>query len=235
MLAFIHSENVRYAKSRTVEIYNIMYREFPQTSYRTELPGKILRIAMREFLHRGVKSVKMDDIANLLGISKRTLYEIYPNKEELLLECVRLHEEDYDRHMADYGCSENYSVIDIIIEFYKLQIESVTDVSATFFQDLHKYKKVTDFLEQKRSARNRNAKEFFVRGVKEGFFLSDVDFDIVLRIGQESVEYAMRTEMYKCYDMKHLMHNILFLFLRGLCTAEGIERLDAFITENKDN
>lgn len=46
------------------------------------------------------------------------------------------------------------------------------------------------------------------------------------------MEYAMRTEMYKEYDMKHLLHNILFLFLRGVCTAEGIVKLDAFIAEN---
>lgn len=73
-----------------------MYRESSQTNYRIELPEKILNIAMQEFLHRGIKSVKMDDIANLSGISKRTLYEIYSNKEELLLECVRKHEEEYD-------------------------------------------------------------------------------------------------------------------------------------------
>jgi len=52
---------------------------------------------MTEFLHKGVKSVKMDDIANALAISKRTLYEIYSNKEELLLEAVHIHEEEVQR------------------------------------------------------------------------------------------------------------------------------------------
>lgn len=211
-----------------------MYRESSQTNYRIELPEKILNIAMQEFLHRGIKSVKMDDIANLSGISKRTLYEIYSNKEELLLECVRKHEEEYDHHMQEYCNEENRSVIDIIIEFYKFQIEGVSDISPVFFQELHKYHNVVEFFEKKRSQRNINAKEFFVRGVNEGFFRSDVDFDIVLRIGQASMEYAMRTEMYKEYAMKHILHNVLFLLLRGLCTAEGISRLDEFINnENK--
>lgn len=210
-----------------------MYKENPQTNYRIELPGKILNTAMREFMCRGVKAVKMDDIANLLGISKRTLYEIYSNKEELLLECVRMYEEDYDHHMADYGNNPKHSVIDIIIEFYKHQIEGVNDVSPVFFHDLHKYKDVMDFFEKKRLLRNRDAKEFYIRGVKEGFFRSDIDFDIVLRICQESMDFAMRTEMYKEYDMKHVLHNILFLFLRGLCTAEGIAKLDYFIDNSK--
>lgn len=211
-----------------------MYKDYPHTIYRVELSEKILRAAMREFLHRGVKSVKMDDIANILGISKRTLYEIYSNKEELLLECVRTHEEEYDRHMLNYSSDENHSVIDIIIEFYKHQMEDVNDVSPMFFHDLHKYHHVVEFLESKRSLRKRNARDFFIRGVKEGYFRSDIDFDIVLRIGQESMDYAMRTEMYKDYDMKHVFRSLLFLFLRGLCTAEGIARLDAFIAESED-
>lgn len=209
-----------------------MHKDNPQTHYRTELPGKILNTAMREFLHRGVKSVKMDDIANLLGISKRTLYEIYSNKEELLLECVRLQEEENDRHMVEYSNVPNHSVIDIFIEFYKHQIEGVSNVSPAFFQDIHKYKTVMDFYKKKREVRNRDAKSFFLRGVKEGYFRSDVDFDIVLGLCQKSMEYAMRTELYKVYDMKHLLHNILFLFLRGVCTAEGIARLDTFIADN---
>ena len=60
------------------------------TNYRQELRDKILRTAIRLFKQHGVKSVKMDDISNALAISKRTLYEIYDNKEELLLAGVRL-------------------------------------------------------------------------------------------------------------------------------------------------
>ena len=63
-----------------------MYKDNPQTAYKQELKEKILTSSMHEFLIHGVKSVRMDDIANSLGISKRTLYEIYSNKEELLLE-----------------------------------------------------------------------------------------------------------------------------------------------------
>ena len=66
-----------------------MYKGSSQTCYKLELLNRILKAAMTEFLHKGVKSVKMDDIANTLAISKRTLYEIYSNKEELLLEAVR--------------------------------------------------------------------------------------------------------------------------------------------------
>lgn len=92
-----------------------MYKDNPQTAYKQELKEKILTSSMHEFLIHGVKSVRMDDIANSLGISKRTLYEIYSNKEELLLEGVRLKEEEYDRHMTAYSLDSSHTVIDIII------------------------------------------------------------------------------------------------------------------------
>ena len=52
------------------------------------MKDKILDTANSLFNERGVKAVKMDDISNSLSISKRTLYEIYDNKEDLLFECV---------------------------------------------------------------------------------------------------------------------------------------------------
>lgn len=64
-----------------------MKRTRATTEYRKELKGKILEVALCEFKQKGIRAVKMDDIARMLTISKRTLYEIYPNKEELLLEC----------------------------------------------------------------------------------------------------------------------------------------------------
>lgn len=53
-----------------------MYKGSSQTCYKLELRNRILKAAMTEFLHKGVKSVKMDDIANTLAISKRTLCNV---------------------------------------------------------------------------------------------------------------------------------------------------------------
>ena len=91
-----------------------MYKGSSQTCYKMELRNRILKAAMTEFLHKGVKSVKMDDIANTLAISKRTLYEIYSNKEELLLEAVRIHEQEFNDHMVQYSQDKNHNVMDII-------------------------------------------------------------------------------------------------------------------------
>ena len=57
-----------------------------ENEYRKEIKEKILQLATTMFFQHGIRKVKMDDIANYLKISKRTLYELYQNKEDLLYE-----------------------------------------------------------------------------------------------------------------------------------------------------
>lgn len=208
-----------------------MYKGSSQTCYKLELRNRILKAAMTEFLHKGVKSVKMDDIANTLAISKRTLYEIYSNKEELLLEAVRIHEQEFNDHMLQYSLDKNHNVMDIIIEFYKKKLLSIADVSPLFLVELRKYKQVVEYLERMNAERHNNALLFFRRGVKEGFFRSDLNFDIILKTSSASANYAMETQMYKNYSITAIMHNTLFLYLRGICTTKGIKVLDAAIEQ----
>ena len=59
------------------------------SEYRAALKGKILDKALQLFFANGIRAVKMDDIAKSLSISKRTLYELYDNKEILLFECLK--------------------------------------------------------------------------------------------------------------------------------------------------
>lgn len=208
-----------------------MYKGSSQTCYKLELRNRILKAAMTEFLHKGVKSVKMDDIANTLAISKRTLYEIYSNKEELLLEAVRIHEQEFNDHMLQYSLDKSHNVMDIIIEFYKKKLLSIADVSPLFLVELRKYKQVVEYLERMNAERHNNALLFFRRGVKDGFFRSDLNFDIILKTSSASANYAMETQMYKNYSITAIMHNTIFLYLRGICTTKGIKVLDAAIEQ----
>ena len=59
------------------------------SAYRQQLRERIIETSMRAFAAHGIRAVKMDDIARLLGISKRTLYELYENKETVLCEGIR--------------------------------------------------------------------------------------------------------------------------------------------------
>jgi hypothetical protein len=94
-----------------------MERNDTSTLYRQELKGKILATAMLLFEQKGIKCVKMDDIAKELSISKRTLYELYENKEQLLYEGVRhqyMERSEYLRHFALQAKNEMEIVMEAI-------------------------------------------------------------------------------------------------------------------------
>lgn len=207
-----------------------MYKNSSQTNYRQQLREKILQTSMAEFMSKGIRAVKMDDIAASLGISKRTLYEIYSNKEELLLEGVKFQEEQYDAHMMSFEKDPSNNVIDIIIEFYNKQIQWLSGINPLYFSDIQKYSQVVSYFETRDSERKKDKMTFYRRGIKEGVFRDDVDYDVLSRILNASIEYVKRTQMYKEYDFARILNNIILLFIRGVCTYDGIKQFDALLS-----
>lgn len=61
---------------------------------KTVVKEHIVLAAAKSFAQKGVKTVRMDDIAAGLSISKRTLYELFHDKEDLLLDVMKLHREE---------------------------------------------------------------------------------------------------------------------------------------------
>lgn len=203
------------------------------TEYRKELRGRILEVAMQDFIQRGIRAVKMDDIAGSLGISKRTLYEIFPNKESLLLEGIRLKQAMGEEEMAKYVTEKNPNTMDIIMKFYHMQMEELSSLPMTFITEISRYPLVTEFLRKKHQKSEENANRFFQRGVKEGYFRSDVDYELISRLGEGMTQNAIARQLYFQYEPQYIFRNIIFLFLKGFCTQKGLEYIDNTLIENK--
>ena len=196
------------------------------TEHREALREQILKVATREFTTIGVKSVKMDDIARKLKISKRTLYEIYDNKEQLLLESVARRIHEFDATLERFDSSGEKQVIDIILEFYRLQMEELRDMNPVYYEDLHKYPRVMSFLEQVNKEHKAHSKDFFKRGVLEGYFRNDFNYELISLLGNNVMQNVMESKLYNTYSLQDIFRNVVMLFIRGLCTAKGIQELD---------
>ena len=59
-----------------------------ECSSRSSLRDRIIDVALDDFTSQGIRSVTMDEVATKLGISKRTLYEVFADKEALLVDCI---------------------------------------------------------------------------------------------------------------------------------------------------
>lgn len=114
------------------------------TTYRESLRMKILETAMQLFKLKGIKAVRMDDIATEIAISKRTLYEIYSNKEDLLFECLRNENELLTKQLADYALTTENEMA-VIAYFIKLRLKDLGSINPLFFTEMNKYERIMRF------------------------------------------------------------------------------------------
>lgn len=204
------------------------------TAYKKSLKGRILEAAMKAFAQRGVKAVKMDDIAQMLSISKRTLYEIYKDKEELLYQGVVQYDQNNRQYLAAF-VEQASSVMDIIIEFYQRRVVSVGTVNPLFYEDIHKYPKVVEYLNKEREHAYDQFLGFLQRGVREGYFREDVDYELVTQLFNAINTYVMNQHLLSCYPIQQVFANMLLIPLRGFCTKKGLQVIEnsALAGENK--
>ena len=200
-----------------------------QSPYRQKLREQIVAAAMTAFAQKGVKAVKMDDIAQSLGISKRTLYEIYANKELLLYEGIVRAIKEKEAYLLKVQ-EECETVMDVVLRLYKRNMENRNRTNPQFFEDIKKYPRLADVLENDKRASQQRFVAFLQRGMAEGFFRSDLDYELVTRLISMMSEYVMSAKLYSKYSLHHIFHNMLFVIMRGICTRKGIEILDQIVT-----
>lgn len=198
--------------------------------YKQTLANKILDAAMKAFMAHGIRAVKMDDIAMSLSISKRTLYEIFSNKEELLLDCLRRQFELNQRQMTDYAAS-GCSVMDILLYSFKIRIRDLRQTNPLFYADIEKYPSLLAFFEHRHCDHRAQLLRFLRRGVEEGYFLDYLNYEFVSLMLDESNRMVMRTQLYKKYSMETVFLNQIFISIRGLCTQKGQRAFDRFYAD----
>lgn len=196
---------------------------------RTELKEQILVVALKAFKNKGIKAVTMDDIANLLAISKRTLYETYNNKEALLFACISYEQAQFDEYLQNYIKENNPGTIELLVESLKIKLNSFSNVTPQFYEDLHKYTRIIEYLSQLHERACQERKQFFTKGVEEGVFHNAFDYDIVLSISDITMKNIMSEQLYKQYDMIHIFTNVILLYIRGICTNKGMYEVDRLL------
>ena len=202
------------------------------TPYRLSLHERILSTAMTQFTRQGVRSVKMDDLAGALGISKRTLYELYSNKEDLLFEGVKRF---YERkRQEDKRIKEGSgNVMDTLLRLYQHAVMQQKQVNPVFYTDLEHYPNIVAYLHEEAKKTHEERKQFIQRGVEEGYFRSDVNIELVLQVFEIIAGHLVHDRLITRYSLSEIYNSVIFLSLRGLCTEQGLKRLDQFLENNK--
>ena len=203
------------------------------SAYRQSLKTRILEAASDAFSQKGIKSVRMDDIAQSLNISKRTLYEIYENKEVLLYECLKTSKARAQEEMTFIAAQQN-NVMDIILDIYRSKMSRLQKINPQFYSDLEKYPQLQSFLEEQHDKDRTKLKDFLRRGIEEGYFKDDINVDIIANVFDAINEYMKNHKLYTEFPLEQLFNNMLFVTIRGICTQKGVAVVDTFLTDSQD-
>ena len=197
--------------------------------YRKELKSRIIDYAMGEFYKRGVRAVKMDEISQGLHVSKRTVYEIFGDKEELLLAGLKIKSLEMREKLETYSCNVAHNVVDIIGYFYKLQMEVNSMVGVAFYEEIHRMPRVIEFFNQEHEREFADRVKFLKAGVEEGLFRQDIDYSLTMELLSASMSEIMRNQIYKKYSRQQIFDNFFLVIIRGFCTERGAALLNKVI------
>ncbi|EGJ70433.1 regulatory protein TetR [Bacteroides coprosuis DSM 18011] len=194
------------------------------------LKDQLILIASNAFANYGIKTVTMDEIAASAGISKRTLYQLFKDKEALLRECILKGQEKMRDFVAEV-LSQTDNVLEVILRCYKYTIQQYHITDKRFFEDIQKYPRVYDLFLKGQRKDSTDTINFFTSGVKQGLFRPDVNFEIVNILVREQFNFLLHSNLYLKFPFLEVYESIMFTYLRGISTPKGIDKLEKFIEE----
>ena len=204
-----------------------------ESASRTDIRNHVVAVAIKAFREEGIKSVTMDEIARRLSISKRTLYQLFEDKEKLLLTCVSTVTREEMERMERLAASTD-NVLELLLRDFEVKLNDFKHISHLFYDEMTKYPRVSAFIEQQRTAHVQKAVDFLQRGVDQGLFLPGINFDIVYNIVSRQLEYAAGHDFLRKYSPLELFLNYVFLYLRGCTTLKGAAMMDAFLKKYRE-
>lgn len=181
------------------------------------------------FLHAGIKSVTMDDIARHLGMSKKTIYHFFSDKNELVTAMVKK-KLDEDECQMQSIIQSSTNVIEEMINMMKYSEEIFSRINPIVFHDIQKYHPEAwgEFQKFKSDVLIKTLEELLNKGIQQGFIRPDLDVKVLAKMRVYQVEMGFNHTIFPIAQFSTLkvQYQLLEHFNYGVCTLQGHELLD---------
>ncbi|GAB3005697.1 TetR/AcrR family transcriptional regulator [Niabella terrae] len=197
----------------------------------SEFKLRIGEKAKELFMQYGIRSVSMDDIANALGSSKKTLYQSYTDKNALVTEVLSAILElnksncEHCRQVAENAIQECFLAMNNVSEMMKR-------LNPVFLFDLKKYHPQAYQMFQRFKQEDLYS---FIRlsiewGIKDGLFRSDIDLGLAARLRVESIDLPFSKEFHEHVKLGlvEMQEQLSYLFLFGIATPKGMKLIEKY-------
>jgi AcrR family transcriptional regulator len=185
---------------------------------------EIVKGASELFMRYGLKSVTMDDIARHLSISKKTIYQHFSDKDELVNKFTLVVLESQQKEMLAIEASGQNVMEELYLSSEFLR-NKVCNINPGLLFDLKKYfpKAWKIFSDYKRNFLKDILKRSLQRGIDEGYFRSELNLEILCRMRMEQVELSFNPDVYPVpdFDILEVHVQLFYHFIYGICTLKG--------------
>jgi TetR/AcrR family transcriptional regulator, cholesterol catabolism regulator len=188
--------------------------------------NRIIEEAAKLFRTYGIKTVTMDLLATNLGISKRTIYEVFSDKDELLTGVVQWMYEKQKETMSKI-LEESENVIVANFRMIEVMRDHYQNMSPSFQYDIKKYhNSILSETQDKGDLQDyRNGMQIVARGIKEGVFRKDIEIELVNKCIFELIRISSDNEIFPLdkYSRNDIIKNVYINYLKGIATEKGLE------------
>lgn len=190
----------------------------------TELKEKIVEGASGLFLRYGIRSVSMDDIAGQLGISKKTIYQVFEDKDELVQGVTTYHLKRQRREFED-AVAQSRDDVEGLVNLSICMRKNLKDMNPAVLFDLFKYhRKSWDvWVNYKSEVIRRTIADQIKSGIEHGYFRKEIDPEIVGIFRVEQVQIAFDENVYPRdkFNFVNVQMQLFDLFVFGILTDKG--------------
>ena len=203
----------------------------------TDTRERIISEGSKMLMSAGPSSMTMDDVARACGISKRTLYETFPDKRTLIGECMRRHHEAKNAAIKEIFDTAG-NCFEAMYRVYQRAREIYKSTSVAFLNDIKRL--YPDIFNQ-----HIESERVTVDGLASVLRKAQDEGLVITRINPEIAAYlfvlSMRELHEKAGNNKYgfkeadLFDHVFISFLRGVATLKGIEMIEYLENQQQQN
>jgi AcrR family transcriptional regulator len=189
-----------------------------------EIQERIRLKADELFRRYGIRSVTMDEIAAQLGMSKKTIYQYYADKDQLV-DAVAVDEINYSQECCTKDVASSANAVEEIFRVMEFVEVMFRNMNPSMLHDLEKYHPLgyRKFLEHKNKFLYDMIKKNIERGIEEELYRPEIDIEIMVRYRLETMMLGFNTSLFPTvkFNLVKVHQEVLEHFLYGLATLKG--------------
>jgi TetR/AcrR family transcriptional regulator, cholesterol catabolism regulator len=185
---------------------------------------RILQKAQELVMHYGIRSVSMDDIAKALGISKKTIYQFYADKDELVAAVIKNKIEYSQNCCVQDKANAKDAVHEVFLAMQMVQ-DIMQNMNPSILYDMEKFhpKAYQIFYEHKHNFIYQMVKSNIERGIAEELYRSDLHVEILIKARIENIMFAFNQQVFpkNKFNLIQIETALTEHFLFGIASLKG--------------